>query len=278
MNKNERLDPRKYRQLYEIDAEFLLEKKKGVLPPPPPYIGCYLGPALKSCREHLIKETVPGRKFLDVGCGSGDLTRFASKVRARVSIGIDIATSIVRYARNESNRRAEFTVADAQNLPFKNNQFDTILCTEVLEHIPNPMNTLKELYRVLNANGTVIITTPNEERLSKKIPRSIKRILGARETSEIERYKKYAKKMERKMTELGVKTHENCFSPDLLYRLLSDSKFKNIKIRGVGLLVPPVIINRFPKSAKFFITLDRVLSHFKYSVYFMWNIVATAEK
>jgi SAM-dependent methyltransferase len=45
-------------------------------------------------------------------------------------------------------------------LPFADNSFDTILCTEVLEHVPEPQKTLQEFFRVLKPEGHVILSVP----------------------------------------------------------------------------------------------------------------------
>ncbi len=41
-------------------------------------------------------------------------------------------------------------------MPFLSNEFDTVIMTEVLEHVPYPINTLKEVYRVLNVGGFIL--------------------------------------------------------------------------------------------------------------------------
>jgi len=51
-------------------------------------------------------------------------------------------------------------VASATNLPFKNNAFDMIILTEVLEHLPEPEEALKEIRRVLRAGGFLVVTVP----------------------------------------------------------------------------------------------------------------------
>ncbi|MFQ3340470.1 MAG: SAM-dependent methyltransferase [Flavobacteriaceae bacterium] len=57
--------------------------------------------------------------------------------------------------------------ADICNLPFEDNQYDLILCNHVLEHIPNDLKAMQELYRVLKKGGTLIAQVPIEE--SRKI-------------------------------------------------------------------------------------------------------------
>lgn len=52
-------------------------------------------------------------------------------------------------------------VGDIQAMPFGDSSFDTVLCVEVLEHVPYPAKALTEFYRVLRPNGTVIITVPH---------------------------------------------------------------------------------------------------------------------
>ena len=48
-----------------------------------------------------------------------------------------------------------------QGLPFNNNEFDLIWCSEVIEHLENPRKTIQEFFRVLKTGGRLIITTPN---------------------------------------------------------------------------------------------------------------------
>ena len=50
-------------------------------------------------------------------------------------------------------------VGDAQEMPFADATYSTILCTEVLEHIPDPQKAVDEMYRVLKPGGTLILTT-----------------------------------------------------------------------------------------------------------------------
>jgi len=51
-------------------------------------------------------------------------------------------------------------LASADNLPFNEQSFDCVLCTEVLEHCPDPAAVLREVHRVLRPNGKVFLSTP----------------------------------------------------------------------------------------------------------------------
>ena len=57
--------------------------------------------------------------------------------------------------------------ADICNLPFSDDQYDLILCNHVLEHIPNDLKAMTELYRVLKKGGTLIAQVPLEEGRTK---------------------------------------------------------------------------------------------------------------
>ena len=51
-------------------------------------------------------------------------------------------------------------ICDITNIPRSDNSFDNIICTEVFEHLPDPIKALKELTRVLKINGKILITAP----------------------------------------------------------------------------------------------------------------------
>ncbi|MDU7252955.1 MULTISPECIES: class I SAM-dependent methyltransferase [Clostridium] len=52
---------------------------------------------------------------------------------------------------------SEFKVGDSENMPYSNNKFDIIICTDSFHHYPNPLNVLSEMYRVLKKDGKLII-------------------------------------------------------------------------------------------------------------------------
>ncbi|RPI82371.1 MAG: class I SAM-dependent methyltransferase, partial [Nitrosopumilales archaeon] len=51
-------------------------------------------------------------------------------------------------------------ISDICDIPEPDESFDAVLCTEVLEHVPNPIDALKELHRLLKINGDLVLTTP----------------------------------------------------------------------------------------------------------------------
>src|SRR3989344_3908004 len=93
--------------------------------------------------EKFLKKYATNARVLDVGSGGSAYDKFFPN---RVTVDID-------PARNPD------IVADAHHLPFKDGEFETILCTEVLEHIENPFEVEKEFWRVLKPGGQLILST-----------------------------------------------------------------------------------------------------------------------
>jgi len=106
-----------------------------------------------------VVERVEGKRVLDVGCGSGTIVKRLLKKGKNV-IGVDIGKGFLSFCQS-SYRNAAFCGADAQYLPFSDNCFDTIVCSELIEHLDKPEKSLKEFERILRPNGELVITTPN---------------------------------------------------------------------------------------------------------------------
>jgi len=95
-------------------------------------------------------------KILIVGCGSG---RDLSITKRRI-VGIDISWIAIEKVKKQLPHNTYF-VADACDLPFANNFFDCIVCSEVIEHVTDSDRLLFEFQRVLCEKGTLVITAPN---------------------------------------------------------------------------------------------------------------------
>ncbi|KKS95350.1 MAG: 3-demethylubiquinone-9 3-O-methyltransferase [Microgenomates group bacterium GW2011_GWC1_43_13] len=100
-----------------------------------------------------------GKSFLDTGCGLGYFSEKANKLGAKVT-AVDIGENLVDITRKRV-KKGNFKTASASDLPFRDEVFDVILSTEVVEHVENPQKALKEAVRVLKKNGVLVITTPN---------------------------------------------------------------------------------------------------------------------
>lgn len=112
-------------------------------------------------RELIIKKLVDkfgeGDRYLDAGCGTGLLLRHLPPG----SVGLDINPLNIAKAK-EHAPGAALVVADIENIPFPSNMFTTIVCTEVLDRLPNPKQAMAELKRVLKPGGVLIGTVPRQ--------------------------------------------------------------------------------------------------------------------
>lgn len=102
--------------------------------------------------------------ILDAGCGIGGSSLYlAEKYQAHV-VGITLSPVQAQRAAERASvaglsARAEFQVADAQNTPFEDQQFDLIWSMESGEHMPNKEAFLKECYRLLKPGGRLLMAT-----------------------------------------------------------------------------------------------------------------------
>ena len=102
-----------------------------------------------------------GDRLLDIGCGDGDVTLLLKESSgAKEVFGVEIAPEAVTIAQGKGIKAHKLDI-DEVKLPFEEEYFDLIYCGELIEHLFDPDHLLKEIYRVLKAKGTCVLTTPN---------------------------------------------------------------------------------------------------------------------
>ncbi len=115
-------------------------------------------------------EDIANKTILDMGCGYGwCIINFLSR-NAKHITGIEHTEEAIRTARSTiQDSRVSFEISSATSLPFPNESFDTIVCWEVLEHIPPDTESklYAEAYRVLKSGGTLYLSTPYNSLISK---------------------------------------------------------------------------------------------------------------
>lgn len=110
----------------------------------------------------------PEETLLDVGCGPGNLL-YRVRGRVRRSVGLDLSAEALRAARVALQQRqagpgdaqASFVLGDGRRLPFREASFDSIICTETLEHVADDGAVLSELARVLKPGGRLAVSVPD---------------------------------------------------------------------------------------------------------------------
>ena len=124
-----------------------------------------LGYRLKRRTKEVIKAILKhkGRKvnsILDVGCADGKMLELLlEEVKVHNYKGVDFDQKLINLANEDIKKHLE--VGNALNLRFKDNNFDVLISTAVIEHLENPEKFLKESYRVLKEGGIIILTTPS---------------------------------------------------------------------------------------------------------------------
>lgn len=98
------------------------------------------------------------RHILDIGCASGWLTaKVAAMLPRSLITGLDIYPKMIDYAKAR-HPKIKFICADAHRLPFPDGHLDLIICTEMLEHVVDPLTVLLEMRRCLSPEGRIIIS------------------------------------------------------------------------------------------------------------------------
>lgn len=108
----------------------------------------------------MLKQT-EAETVLDAGCGEGFVIDYLHQQDPSLQFtGVDIDEDAIAYAKEHFGDYARFRTGSIYKLPFSDNSFDAILCSEVLEHLDRPERAIEELKRV--AREHVLITVPRE--------------------------------------------------------------------------------------------------------------------
>lgn len=128
-------------------------------------------------KSRLIQRTVaelwpllrPPARVLDLGCATGELL---DAIRARGNpsvVGVEPSPAAARVAHDERGLDVHQGTLESAALPA--DSVDVALLSHVLEHLPSPNDTLRELARVLRPNGTLVLWLPNADSLAARVLR-----------------------------------------------------------------------------------------------------------
>lgn len=170
---------------------------------------------------HIVKHFLQNNtKILDVGCIPGHFTVLLRKLGYNV-ICVDINPSRADSFLKKYDVEVYRVDVVEEPLPFYDNSFDIVLFTEVVEHIPDPLHPLNEIYRVLRKNGVLILSTP-----AFTLGDRMKILWGLGDNN-------FVKEL-RKKRKIGHYGHIRKYLPRELELLLREAGFKNVKILFVG--------------------------------------------
>ncbi len=113
---------------------------------------------------YFVAELGKNKDVMDYGCGPGFGTDIISKT-AKSIIGVDIRQKALNYAsKTYTDPNISFQkVNPTYPLPFADRRFDLIISSHVIEHIPNVLEYVLELKRILKIGGKLILSTPNRK-------------------------------------------------------------------------------------------------------------------
>ena len=119
--------------------------------------------------DHQRLALAPGQRVLDLGCGEGRHA-ITAWLNADVHVvGLDLSMRDLATARSRQDdfkvqqsggRQLHFLCADGLALPFADATFDRVICSEMLEHVPDYRGVLREIRRVLKPGGLLAVSVP----------------------------------------------------------------------------------------------------------------------
>ncbi len=111
----------------------------------------------KAALKHIVINK--DSKVLDVGCGTGLLFSHIA-AEAQIVLAVDISSRLLQQGKERSRGfcRVHLVKADADHLPFINNQFNVILAFTVLQNMPKPLETLNEIKRNAQQGASIGVT------------------------------------------------------------------------------------------------------------------------
>lgn len=133
--------------------------------------------------KHLLKSSVWFGRYLDkkdyvldIGCNSGQTSLKISPLVKNI-IGLDIDQNLINIANqlalSKKTKNAKFLTFNANHkLPFKENIFDKVVCSDVLEHLDRRGFAIAEIKRVLKPGGLLLLVTDNPDTSWKKLQKS----------------------------------------------------------------------------------------------------------
>lgn len=112
---------------------------------------------LRRCLGERLWHQLPGKMVLECGCGAGRFTEVLLDRGCSV-MSIDLSNAVDANAQNcPASGHHRLAQADILQLPFRHQQFDLVLCLGVIQHTPDPDQTIRALYNQVIPEGSLVI-------------------------------------------------------------------------------------------------------------------------
>lgn len=107
--------------------------------------------------QSVLEELDEADSVLDVGCGTG---LFLDEIieKGKFVVGTDFSFKMLAKAEKQTNF-ASLVLADADNLPFQDGIFDAVVSLTLLQNMPDPTRTVREMSRVIKPEGKLVLTS-----------------------------------------------------------------------------------------------------------------------
>ena len=127
------------------------------------------------------KYIYPDMSVLDAGCGAGIFSYYLATKKCKVT-GLDGSEKMIELCKNSYVQKDSTLSFLRDNLPFQNHlkygEKEAIVCSSVLEYLPDYKSIIAQFSQILNDNGILIISMPNQDCWYRKIEKYIFQITG----------------------------------------------------------------------------------------------------
>ncbi len=118
---------------------------------------------LEVVADHALLERIarlkPRGQFLEVGCAGGAFLN-AARTRGYDVQGVEFSEDAAQFARDRFN--LDVVTGDVRDGHFSDSSYDIVFMGDVLEHLPEPVTTLKEIQRIMTAGGLLVLECPSQ--------------------------------------------------------------------------------------------------------------------